>query len=653
MIRLSRFGVVHGALILFAIALLVRAAHLQIWQGGEWEERAKRQHFAQSDVPAPRGDILDAAGLPFVESRSRVRLDIAPKELRAKDRAAISATLTRLGVPAATVRRAVNTRNKWVPIPGRYLAVDVERIGRLRGVHVEPTMERVTSASRGTLSLIGHVDGNGAAVDGLERALDGVLRGERGEAQLARDVSGNTFASPSASRLEAQPGHSVVLTIDRRLQDIAERALASAVTRLEARGGDIVVLDPNTGEIRALASYQADGRFTSSTALTEPFEPGSTVKPLYVARLLGRGLATPEEVIGTHNGTYAINGRTITDDHPAPEMSLRDVIARSSNIGIVRFTERLSQSEQFETLRDFGFGMPSGLPYPSEASGVLRAPSRWSKMSAASLAMGYELSVTSVQLAAAYASIANGGELLEPAIVKEIRTADGDPTFKHRRRVVRRVMEPQVAAQVRDMLIGVVETGTAQEAITTAGSFAGKTGTARLTLAGRGYTTSQHLASFVGMFPADKPQLVILVKLVNPKGSYGGRTAAPVSREVIEAAIAARTIALGPREPAPPTLLAAADVEPAEPETIVTTAEEGDVGSAAYVIALDSPSVKMREPAEPRAVPDVSGLPLRTAVFTLHRAGFRVRLAGSGSGTSPAAGTLRRPSTIVDLYRQP
>ena len=653
MIRLSRFGVIHGALVLFAIALLARAAQLQIWQGSEWEARAKRQHFSQADVPAPRGDILDAAGLPFVESRARVRLNIAPRELRTKDRAALTATLTQLGVPAATRRKALDRRNKWVPIPGRYLAVDVERIGRLRGVYAEPTMERVTSASRGTLSLIGHVDGSGVAVDGLERSLDDLLRGEQGAAQLARDASGNTFSSPSASTLDAQPGHSVVLTIDRRLQDIAERALASAVGRMEARGGDIVVMDPNTGEIRALASYQSDGRFTSSTALTEPFEPGSTVKPLYVARLLSRGLATPDEVISTYNGSFVVNGRTITDDHPASELSLRDVIARSSNIGIVRFTERLSAGEQFQALRDFGFGMPTMLPYPSEASGVLYNPKVWSKLSAASLAMGYEMSVTSVQLAVAYASIANGGELLEPALVREVRSADGETTFRHRRRVVRRVMEPEVAAEVRNMLVGVVETGTAQDAITTAGSFAGKTGTARLTLAGRGYTARHHLASFVGMFPADKPQLVVLVKLLDPKGSYGGRTAAPVSKEVIEAAIAARTIALGPKHAPAASVLASAEEPVDVPPAIVTSADEGDVGSTAYVISLDSPSATVRPRADPRPVPDVSGLPLRAAVFTLHRAGFKVRLAGAGRGTSPAAGTLRRPATIVDLYSRP
>ena len=653
MIRLSRFGIVHGALVLFAIALVLRAAHVQIWQGGEWEARAKRQHFAQADVPAPRGDILDAAGGALVESRARVRINVAPGELRARDRKALTAALTRLGVPATTRRRALDRRVKWVPIPGRYLAVDIEQIARIRGVYAEPAMERVTSASRGTLSLIGRVDGAGVATDGLERALDHLLRGEQGEAVLARDVTGNTFASPSASKLEARPGNTVVLTIDRRLQDIAERALESAVSRLEARGGDIVVLDPNSGEIRALASYQADGRFTASTPLTEPFEPGSTIKPLLASRLIGRGLASPDEVIETYNGTYVINGRTITDDHPAPSMSLRDVISMSSNIGIVRFTERLTPGEQFETLRDFGFGMPTGLPYPSEASGILYAPKKWSKMSAASLAMGYELSVTSVQLAAAYASIANGGELLEPVLVKEIRSAEGTTVYRHQRRVVRRVMDADVAARVREMLIGVVETGTAKDAITTAGILAGKTGTARLTLAGRGYTAREHLASFVGMFPADKPQLVILVKLVNPKGSYGGRTAAPVSKEVVEAAVAARSIALGRREPSASSTIAMLQAEAEAADPVVESAEHGDVGSAAYVIALDSPSVTVRPRMDPRPVPDVSGLPVRGAVFALHRAGFKVRLAGAGRGTSPTAGTLRKPGTMVDLFNHP
>jgi cell division protein FtsI (penicillin-binding protein 3) len=459
--------------------------------------------------------------------------------------------------------------------------------------------------------------------------------------------------SVSVTRDEARAGNSVVLTLDRRLQDIAEGALKQAVIEQGAHAGDIVVLDPATGEIRALASYQSDGRYATSAAFAAPFEPGSTIKPLLVSRLLELERARPDEVVET-GGTYETNGRTITDDHPAPRLSLSEVVTHSSNIGMVRFSERLAAGEQYEALRDFGFGMPTGLPFSTESSGSLRPPKQWSKMSAASLAMGYELTVTSVQLAAAYASIANGGTLVEPVLVKEIRSPDGHTLYRHQPRTVRRVMDPAVAAQVREMLVGVVESGTAQDAITEAGRFAGKTGTARLRLAGRGYSATDHLASFVGMFPADKPEIVILVKLVSPRESYGGRTAAPVSKRVIEAAIAVRSIALG-RPVLPAVRTAASQPTVAETSAIAVDMpeESGDVGSPAYVIALDSPLVEVRPRPDPRPVPDVSGMPLRSAVYALHRAGFRVRLAGSGRGTAPAPGTLRRPGTFVDLFKTP
>lgn len=660
MIRLSRFGIVHGVLVLFAAALVVRAGFVQLWQREAWEAKARDQHFTHATVPAPRGDILDAGGAPLVESRPRLILQVAAHEVRAKDRTALNKALTRLGVPAAARRRAVSGKKIWVTLPGRHLAVDVAEVTRLAGVHTQPVMERVSVATRGTASLIGRVDASGTAVNGIERALDDVLRGEGGAVVLARDITGKTVATPAATQQEPRPGHTVVLTIDSRLQDIAEQALSNAVKRMEAGGGDIVVLDPTTGEIRAMASYRADGRFAASAPLTEPFEPGSTIKPLVIAHMLGRGRVKPDEVLDTYNGRYTVGSRPIEDDHPARQMSVRDIIRLSSNIGAVRLAERLTPGDHYQALRDFGFGMPTGVTYPAESPGVLYHPRRWSRLSSASLAMGYELTVTSVQLAAAYAAIANGGELLEPTLVREIRSPDGETIHRHERRVVRRVLQPGVARQMREMLIGVVDSGTAREAIMTAGAYAGKTGTARLTLAGRGYSAREHLASFIGMFPADKPKLVILVKLVNPRGSYGGRTAAPVSKEVIEAAIAARSIALERRERpamgergATSHIVTQVDARNARTRRIDVPPVSGDPEGGAYVIALDDPTPAADGHGGARPIPVVRGLPLRAAVFELHRAGFKVRLAGPGQGTYPAAGVRLRPGSLVHLYDSP
>src|SRR6185503_5502837 len=290
--------------------------------------------------------------------------------------------------------------------------------------------------------------------------------------------------------------------------------LAEAVAKMGADGGDIVVLDPQQGDVLAMASRRQDVRSTAATALTEPFEPGSTLKPFIAAGLLARARARETDMINTGDGTLELEGRVIRDEHLVGRASLASVLQWSSNVGIVKFAQRLTPREQFEVLRDFGFGTPTGVPYPSEASGVLREPARWSKQSAASLAMGYEISVTPLQLALAYAAIANGGELLEPALVKEVHSPDGETRYRHERRVVRRVLTPELAARIRTMLLNVVERGTAIEADLNQFLVAGKTGTPRRNVDGR-YATQQYNPNFVGMFPGDAPQYVIVVKLTN------------------------------------------------------------------------------------------------------------------------------------------
>jgi cell division protein FtsI (penicillin-binding protein 3) len=379
-------------------------------------------------------------------------------------------------------------------------------------------------------------------------------------------------------------------------------------------------------------------------------------------------------VIETYNGTYKTAGRTIHDVHSAPRLSLADVIRFSSNIGIVRFSERLTRREQYESMRDFGFGTPTGIAYPLESAGILREPRVWGPQSQASLAMGYEISVTPLQLALAYGSIANGGELLEPLLVKEVRDLDGKVIYAAKRRVVRRVLTPQGAAQLRRLLTGVVDSGTAKDAEMQTFAVGGKSGTVRGMSRGR-YVAGSYTASFVGLFPADNPQYVILVKLDNPKGAYyGGKTAAPVSKIVLEAAIAARDAAIdrnaltrrrnepvfaskdsGPKSSsdtpkAREITVAAGSVDEIKPDS---ARDPGESASVPFVVNL---SDRKRAPAPPirvRPIPDVRGLALREAVHTLHESGFRVQLGPGATGTTvPEAGTPLRTGSIVRLYTQ-
>jgi cell division protein FtsI (penicillin-binding protein 3) len=681
MIRSRRIKIVHALLALFALAVIGQAAHVQLLQGSTWRARAARQQLAPREMPAPRGDILDAAGLLLAQSRDMVQLEVSPREVRPQDRAALHRALAKVQVKPEWIRRALDPKKVWVTLPGRYLAADVGSATRIPGVHATAASVRTYAMSEGTRRLVGRVDAENNAVDGIELALDTVLRGTAGTTTLIRDVRGKSFESPNAPRVAPRPGNTVVLTLNHELQEITEHALADAVSKMAADGGDIVVLDPRDGDILAMASRRQDPRSTAATALTEPFEPGSTLKPFIAAGLLSRGRARETDIVNTGDGTLELEGRVIHDDHLVGRASLATVLQWSSNIGIVKFAQRLTRREQFETLRDFGFGTATGVPYPSEANGVLREPSKWSPQSPASLAMGYEISVTPLQLAVAYATFANGGELLEPALVKEIRAPDGTVLYRHQKRVVRRVLTPDFANRMRKMLLNVVENGTALQADLSSFQLAGKTGTPRRTVNGR-YAAQQYNPNFVGLFPGDAPQFVIVVKLTNPHGDrgsfYSAATAAPLTKTVLEAALAARDAALdrdklassaegsGPLRPS-----ATGDVaHPIElsPRTDSATRtamleshridsarqrarEQISASGVPFVVSLPRRTAASRVAPAARPVPDVRGLPLRDAVLSLHNAGFHVRVVhGSDGATEPAAGSVVPAGAVVRLF---
>lgn len=675
--RINRVSLTHSFLVVFAVALVAQAARVQIFQGKEWAERARRQQFSTGESHASRGNVFDASGNVLVESREVYRLAVAPSEL--KDKAAFAAAMAASGFPKEWIDAASDTRRKWVPLPGLHIAAEVEGLTSLRGVHTQSVMERDYVNSSGMRKLLGSVDAEGKPVDGIELSLNDILSGDTTESSFARDVRGRRLDTPEESSGIPRAGQNVTLTINRDLQEICDGALAKATDSLGATGGDIVVLNPRTGDVLAMASRRT-GRSFANTGVTEPFEPGSTLKPFMAAALIERGRARTTEVIDTHGGEWTYNGRTITDEHRAKELSLADVIRFSSNIGIVQFSQRLTPREQYETLRDLGFGVATGVPLPSESEGTLREPARWNATSAASMAMGYEIAVTPLQLVAAYAALANGGALMEAHIIKQIRSADGELVYQAKPRMLRQVFSSEVSSTVRRLLISVVDSGTGRRADLATFRLAGKSGTARRTVNGR-YVEGNYTASFVGLFPADDPQFVVLVKLDSPRGAYfGGEIAAPVSAVVLRAAIAARDASLDRSE------LAVVEKRVALPESSnfvarTTRDANGKLPQAAPALVDDnvddgktSQNIEaavgpVRPPAtfalpfarprpvmsgSLRAVPDVAGMPLRGAVHALHGAGFRVQLVNSMAAlTLPAPGTLLAPGSVVKLQHIP
>jgi len=645
--RLLLAGILFGSL-----TLLGRSFYLQGVEADRWRARASDQQRQRVPLPASRGAIYDRNGVLLATSKEAYRVAVAPRELR--DRAAAAKRLQEtLGLSAAEARRAVDPQRRWVVLAGRYDALSKQRMEGERGVHFERLLERLYPHGDLAIELMGRVSTEGRGQGGLEQEYDSLLAGRAGEGVARRDHLGRPLAGSLIPVVEPVAGADLVLTIDYTLQEIAHEALGQAVTRTGASGGELLLVDPRTGDILAAASRREDGARQWRGAI-ETYEPGSTLKPFVVAALIAQGRVELEDTVYAEEGNWTHDGRTLRDTKPHGWLTMREALVVSSNVAFGKLSALLEPAEQYGYLRDFGFGAPTGLRFPSEASGLLRRPKGWSRYSQVSLAIGYELGVTPLQMTMAYSALANGGILMEPRLVREVRERDGRVLHGYAPRAVRRVVPERVAMELAATLVDVVEVGTGQEAGLESFQVAGKTGTARLFSGGR-YESGGYTASFAGFFPAKDPQLAFLVKLDRPQGAYyGGIAAAPVTRATLAAALAARSTVLDRRAfasvaAARNTVLMPSGARAAKAETgpVVPPADTRWVPPAPgpFIFTMDGkPASRYRVEATPaaRPVPNVVGLPVRDAARRLHGQGYSVEVQGTGpvAGTIPAVGAL-------------
>lgn len=642
----ARIRAVEAVFALTVVAILARAVQLQLVQGRQWAAAATETRTEDVPIPARRGSLLDRDGSPLAVSQEFYHLGIAPNEV--SDRSATLRAVARaLGIPPARLQRDWKSGRSWLYYHGPYTAEQVAGIRSLRGIHLEPEYARFYPAHDLARPLIGGLSPDSAVgASGLELSLDRILQGTPGEQVLLKDSRGRRYESPSRVVRQPIPGDDILLTIDSELQEIAEAALDQAMRTYRADGGDVVFYDPHNGELLAIASRQAGGRPDRPTAFTDPAEPGSTAKLFTAAALLMLDRVRQSDSVSGEHGVWHVPGRRKpirdVEEHDG-YLTLAQAIEVSSNIAMAKFSERLSSDEQYDMLRDFGFGSPTGVEFPSESRGRLARPDRWSGESGHSLAMGYELEVTPLQLAVAYGAIADDGILLSPTLVREIRAPDGKVLYRHRPEPVRRCITPEVAAELRDFLRGAVsEGGTGARAQLANYTLLGKTGTA-IRHEGGAYVAGSYTASFAALFPANDPQLVVIVKIENPKGSiYGGETAAPITRDMLQQALAARSVAIDRSQ------FAVKDtVRDSPDETEPENEDRATVALPWPFTAADTEAAAQR-----REVPPVSGLTVRRAVTLLHRRGFRVVLHGLGKvqRASAAAGDSLAVGSSIQIW---
>jgi cell division protein FtsI (penicillin-binding protein 3) len=666
-----RIATAGAALVLAFAGLGVRAVQLSLF-----DQRAAARGDAQSlrtlTLPPERGAIVDRDGAALALSVDAPSVYVVPDQIDEPQR--VARALGRvLGVDAhrlaAHLREASGFRfvERWVT---REQAQRVQALG-LAGVGVVDEPRRIYPHRTLAARQLGFANIDGRGVRGIEQQEDAWLRGTTRRLPVERDGSGRLMLV-SGGTTWGTAGGDVALTLDAPLQAEAEHALEQAVAASGARGGLVISLDPFTGEIYTLAespSFDPNAfrtlRYdaTRSTAWLDALEPGSTFKAFLIASALERGSLQPDDTIDCEQGSLRIPGKTIRDHHPHGELDPAGILRVSSNVGAVKVAEALGRHAHYDMLRRFGFGEPTGAGFPDESAGVLRPWQSWQPVDQATIAFGQGVSVTAVQLAAASAVFANGGEWVRPRLVRARRAADG-PWQPTQREGVRRVLSRETAATMRAMLETVVSPdGTGARAALRGVRVAGKTGTAQKLDPETGrYSQDRYRAWFVGFVPADDPRLVVLAELDEPQhpGHTGGVAAAPLFARVAATQLARFGIFTEPEGAAPVVRTAAHDPAGAGDGAAVARAA---VAAGPEPAAVSAAAPRPAEPARrgaPEAkpapgpqrelpsfrdrvlLPDFRGLTVAEVMRITESSGLHVKVSGHGRAVrqDPPPGTV-------------
>jgi cell division protein FtsI (penicillin-binding protein 3) len=527
-------------------AVLFRLVNLQVLQAAELSVKADRQHQKTVSLEGARGTIVDRHGKVLAMNLDVPSVFGIPTALDSPAKAARSLSPV-LHVRSEELERKLRQDRGFVWLARK---LDPEQGRRLEHISMEGigvVMEGRRFYPKGTLlsHVLGFAGMDGEGLEGVERRYESHLHGEKRVTVLQRDALGRTVFPKRLMEESPAPGHSLMLTIDEMVQYISEKELEEAVARTHAKSGTIIVLEPQSGALLALAiSPRFDPNAVSALApdrwrnraLTDAYEPGSTMKAIIAAATLEERVMRPDTLVFGEYGRMTVANTVIHDHEKLGWLSFAQVIEKSSNIGAAKAGMALGEQRLYRYLQAFGFGERTDVDLPGEAVGLLKNPRNWDRRSVASISMGQEIGVTPMQMVSAITAIANGGVLMKPYVVAEIRDARGRVLKQVLPQVKRRVISPETARAVTAILEGVVAGGTGGKAAISGFRVAGKTGTAQKIDPRTGtYSSSQFVGSFVGFVPADNPRLAMIVVIDEPQGeAWGGTVAAPVFNRVGE-----------------------------------------------------------------------------------------------------------------------
>lgn len=644
-------------------AIAARLYHLQVNRHDEFARRAERQQQRVIELDPPRGTIYDARGRELAVSVEVESAFAVPREVP-DARAAANALARVLEVDSGKLERLLDADREFVWVARKLDPPQARRVKELRlpGIYFLEESKRYYPLREVGAHALGYVGTDNHGLAGLEAMYDKVVAGKPGRRTVLRDARQGMAVPANLPSAAPVPGSDLHLTMDAALQQIAERELAKAVERYTPQSGSVVMLDPSTGAVLALASWPTfdPNRFASASdearrnrPVSDAYEPGSTFKMVTAAAALEEGLIDPDEVLDCEMGGITLANVRISDHKKFGLLTFRDVIAKSSNVGTIKTSLRLSNASFYAMIRAFGFGRTAGIDLPGESPGLLMPVTRWPALAKAYISFGQGISITPLQLALAFGTIANGGRLLEPYLVWQSGSG-ASARLEHPQPVERgRPISPRTLAVVAELLAGVTaEGGTGRAAVVSGYPVAGKTGTAQKAEPGKGYLANEFIASFAGYAPTAHPAIVAVVVIDDPHGGYhGGDVAAPVFAAIAQQALLYLNVRpererpeRWPGEPGPP-----AAEDPGTPENPRPQPDPASGMVTAGLEAGDPPAVAL--PAG--SLPDLAGMTARQALAATADLRLYPILRGAGvvqHQEPPPGSPMPPPGTRVELY---
>jgi len=667
----SRIIIVAALAAIWTGAVFGRLAYLQLFRYSEYYSRAQHQQRLIVDVGASRAEIFDRNMNPLamsvpVDSAFAVPSEIADPDMVARLIGKV------LDIPPDEIATRIASSHSFAWIARKIPPEKAERIAamNLRGIYFQREGGRFYPKRDLAAHVLGYVDIDEKGLAGIEYSLDESIRSKPGKMLILADAHRRWYDSSDKA---PDSGTSVVLTLDEKIQYIAEKELAQAIHETQAKTGTIIVENPNSGELLAVANWPtfnpnaakdspADARV--DRAASTLYEPGSVFKIVTLSAAIDQGVTSPKEVVDCQNGAIYIAGHRIRDHKPYGALTVSQILAYSSDVGAIKVGLRLGAPKFYDYIRAFGFGQSTGVDLPGETRGMLRRLENWTPVSVGAISMGQEVGVTPLQMITAVSAMANGGLIVRPHVVREFRRGSQITEPPDPQQLPRRVIKETTAATMRHMLEGVVLTGTGKLAKLDGYTSAGKTGTAQKYDPDTGrYSTHDLIASFVGFAPINTPALTILVQLDSPVGPHdGGQVAAPVFQRIAQQVLAYLDV---PRDvPVAAETLRASRAKAAHEkddnltdvsdfEAVQTPAAAAAEASAPAISrwapAATAPTVEIAEGGGIPA-PQLLGKTVRDVTEECLRMGLTPNLVGTGIATeqSPEPGaTIRRGSRIT------